>query len=127
MDRDGKAKPPNHEPEATGMSIPALTNPHKLEEVGLVTAIQAGVWFVSPDLGMGPLTLPRHPKRQDSQDHSTAALSPGVNRGVKEAFNRDALLFLGDPSNNRLLHYDERRLGLAKLCFSEPTSLESIY
>lgn len=50
VDRDGKAKPPNREPEATGMSVPALTNPHKLEEVGLVTAIQAGVWFVSPDL-----------------------------------------------------------------------------
>lgn len=80
MDRDGKAKPPNREAEATSMSVPALTNPHKLEEVGLVTAIQAGVWFVSPDLGMGPLTLRRHPKRQDSQDYSTTALSPGVNR-----------------------------------------------
>lgn len=50
VDRDEKAKPRNREPEATGMSVPALTNPHKLEEVGLVTAIQAGVWFVSPDL-----------------------------------------------------------------------------
>lgn len=45
----------------------------------------------------------------------------------ERSLNRDALLFLGDPSNTRLLHYDERRLGLAKLCFSEPTSLESIY
>ena len=43
----------SHEPQATtGVSIPALTNPHKLGEMGLVTVPQAEVWFTSPALGM---------------------------------------------------------------------------